>query len=444
MANKAIVEEVVLPKIAAQRADTPLVKATLLTASMLTVMAAAIVAPALPALQAHFVHVENVSFWARLVLTMPALFIVIGAPIAGLIVDRFGRKPLLVLSTALYGLAGSSGFVLPSLFGILVGRALLGLAVAGVMTSVTTLIADYYSGASRARVLGLQAAFMGLGGTVFTMAGGFVSDLNWRNPFLIYLAAFAILPFIIAVLHEPRRPNSAQAIPAPLASSSECVAEAQRCVEHRAPAVAPSHRQPLSDVRLPVEVLAVIFSIMLLVQLIFYLVPVQLPFYLAALSGADGKQSGLAIAAMTFSFASGSLLSPRISRGFNHRGIIALSFAMTGLGYAVIGTAGSYAVILVGLAMGGLGFGFLVPHLNAWLATEVPTSLRGRALGGLTTFVFLGQFLSPIVTQPLIERVDLGATFLIAGGVLLTIAVVLMITVGLQAARRRARRELEQ
>lgn len=69
---------------------------------------------------------------------MPALFVVIGAPIAGLMVDRWGRKPLLVVSIPLYALAGSSGFLLESLSSILVARALLGLAVAGIMTSVTT------------------------------------------------------------------------------------------------------------------------------------------------------------------------------------------------------------------------------------------------------------------------------------------------------------------
>jgi MFS family permease len=46
----------------------------------------------------------------RLILTAPALFIAIGAPIAGTIIDRFGRKACWVLAVFLYGLAGSSGF----------------------------------------------------------------------------------------------------------------------------------------------------------------------------------------------------------------------------------------------------------------------------------------------------------------------------------------------
>lgn len=92
-----------------------LVKATLLFTSTLTVMAGATIAPSLPDMRNYFSSVENADYLVRLVLTLPALFIVIGSPISGVIIDRFGRKPLLAASVLLYGLAGSSGFVLNSL-----------------------------------------------------------------------------------------------------------------------------------------------------------------------------------------------------------------------------------------------------------------------------------------------------------------------------------------
>ncbi|MGJ5673734.1 MAG: MFS transporter [Nostochopsis sp.] len=143
-----------------------LTKATLLLVSTLTVMAGATIAPSLPAMQDYFGNGANVELLVKLVLTLPALFIVIGSLIAGVIVDRIGRKPLLLVAAILYGFAGGSGFWLNSLFSILCGRALLGLAVAGVMVSATTLIADYYVGAARATFMGLQAAFMALGGVL--------------------------------------------------------------------------------------------------------------------------------------------------------------------------------------------------------------------------------------------------------------------------------------
>jgi MFS family permease len=62
-------------------------------------MAWTMIAPALPSIQAHFAEVANVAFWVRLVLTVPALFIAAIAPIAGYMVDRIGRKTVLVIST---------------------------------------------------------------------------------------------------------------------------------------------------------------------------------------------------------------------------------------------------------------------------------------------------------------------------------------------------------
>jgi hypothetical protein len=56
-------------------------------------------------------------------------------------------------------------------------------------------------------------------------------------------------------------------------------------------------------------------------------------------------------------------------------------------------------------------------------------------MGGLTTSVFLGQFLSPILAQPLIGALGLGGAFL-AAGILLG---VLAGTFGAQAWHTRAR-----
>ena len=156
-------------------------------------------------MQTHFTDVADSEFWVRLVLTIPALFIVIGSPIAGQLVDKIGRKPLLLVSAVLYGFAGSSGFVLNSIFTILIGRAFLGLAVAGVMVSATTLIADYFQCDKRANFMGLQAAFMGLGGVLFLSVGGFIADLNWRFPFLIYLFAWLLIPGVLFTLYEPAK-----------------------------------------------------------------------------------------------------------------------------------------------------------------------------------------------------------------------------------------------
>jgi MFS family permease len=87
------------------------VKIVLLLIGTLTVMSGATIAPSLPAMQDYFKAVPNAEYLVRLALTLPALFIAIGAPIVGIAIDKFGRKPILLFSLALYGIAGSSGYL---------------------------------------------------------------------------------------------------------------------------------------------------------------------------------------------------------------------------------------------------------------------------------------------------------------------------------------------
>jgi MFS family permease len=377
-------------------------KLTLLLASSLTVMSGATVSPSLPAMKQHFedaiADADLRTTLVKLVITLPALFIVIGSPIAGIIVDRFGRKSLLLISAILYGLAGSSGFYLEGLTPILVGRAVLGLAVAGVMVSATTLIADYYSGPARAAFMGLQAGFMGLGGVVFLTLGGALAQQNWHYPFGIYLFAWLIVPLIGAFILEPDlKPN--QAVTQNPAAASERASSS-----------------------MPIAVLGIIYGLTTLSQVAFYLIPVQLPFFLETLVKAPPSQSGMAIALCTLFSAFASLAYGKLKQRLEFVTFLPLIFGLMGIGYLLIGQSANWAQVLTGLAIAGMGLGILMPNMTVWLSTAVPDSARGRALGGLSTAMFLGQFLSPIISQPFTKPLGLGGVYALTGGILTTIA----------------------
>lgn len=356
-------------------ARSPLVLVTLLAASTLTVMAGATIAPLLPAMQERFAGAANADLLVRLVLTVPALLIAVCAPVAGVLVDRVGRKPVLLASVVLYALAGGSGLVLGNLYAILAGRALLGVAVAGVMTSAIALIADYYSGEARARVLGLQAAFVGFGGVVFLTFGGLLAGVGWRLPFLIYLVALLLAPLVALVLSEPAGARS----PSPGGGPSEGL-------EGAAPT--------------PFLMLAVIYALAFVGMIVFYLIPTQLPFYLRDLSGVGAAGSGLAIALSTLVAGTVSLGYRRIKARLGYGTVAVLTFFLMGVGYGFVGLAGGLGPVLAGLVVGGAGVGLLMPNLSTWLTSCAPVALRGRALGGMTTAIFLGQFLSPVASQP--------------------------------------------
>lgn len=370
------------------------VQLTLLVVSTLIAMSNATIAPSLPVMQEHFRDVENADYLVRLVLTVPSLCVAIAAPVAGLLVDRVGRKPLLALGLLLYGLAGSSGLWLNSLGLILVGRALLGLSVAGISIAATTLIADYYSGSVRTQFLGWQSAAMALGGVVFLSVGGIFADIGWRMPFSIYLVALLLLPLVLLFLPEPNRN------PQPSTSQS---------------------KTDVDPANLPMGLVVFTYSIALITQAAFYMIPVQLPFYLRDLTNASPSQSGLAIALTSLFAGVSSIAYQRLKARLSFVSIYEIAFLSMGVGYGLISLAQGYPIVLLGLAIAGFGLGLLMPNMNLCLTSISPSNLRGRVVGGLTTSFFLGQFLSPLLSQPLSEFVGLAVTYRLAGVVLIVL-----------------------
>ena len=391
------------------------VKSTLLLSSTLIIFAAASLTPALPAMQEQFQNVDNVGLWVKLVIAIPSLFIVLGSPIIGIAVDHIGRKKILMISIILFGFFGVLGFFIPSLFGILVSRALVGLTTAGITISVTTLIGDYYSGETRVKVLGLQVAFIGIGAVIALVIGGIVADLNWRNSFLIHLLAFLLLPAIFVFIKEPERTSKIQ---------FSSVIELDKTIL--------SHPRSV-DIEVSKKLLAFIYLTALISELTLYLIPVHLPFYLQEMTGTNAKESSIAIASMALFLIIGSLLFAKIKERFNYVIVVILSLGLVSIGYEIVGFVNNYVLALLGLAICGLGGGLLVPNLDSWLTSTVPSSYRGRAVGGLTASTFLGQFLSPILSQPLIQKLDVdlytqyGLVYIISGCILTIFVLITLI-----------------
>lgn len=393
--------------------DRLAVKGTLLVVSTLVVFGGVIMAPTLPAIRAKFAHIENIDFWVRFVLTLPPLLIALSAPLAGYLVDTTGRKIVLVTATGMAGLAGVSGYFLQTFGTVLIGRAILGLAVAGLMTSTTTLIADYYYGAERSRVMGLQAGFMGLAGTLFLLLTGPMADIDWRTPFLVHSMAFAIFPFVLIFIYEPRPTERCPVKPPAQGDVGTCVAQSIQESKSSTPV---DEQSPT-----PVRLIAFIYGVILLVEIVFYVVPIHLPFYLQDVVGSSATQTGIAIAVMSLSFAASSFFYGRVARRFDHIAVLMIGFVLMGVGYALVTLSQGSGLLFIGLVVSGFGNGQLLPNLYVWLADETPVQVRGRVIGGFTTALFLGQFLSPIVSQPITTSFDRANTFLIVGLVLLAL-----------------------
>lgn len=385
------------PAKAAQIADSPQDyrrNTTMLLISTLTIMSGATISASLPGIAARFADVDNVALLSRLVLTLPAAFIALFSPAAGFLVDRFGRKPLLLASLLLFALAGASGLFADTLPGLLAGRAMLGIAVGGIMTATTALVGDFFQGAARDRYMGLQQAFVGIGGTIFLTGGGLLAEVHWRGPFLIYTVAILLLPAAVAFLPEPR------------------------CTPAKGP-VEGAGRLGGREVAL----LALLFGAAIINMIAFYMIPTQLPFFLAHLGFAAPSLAGTAIGAGQLVGVVCALAFAPVRRGLGIMGVFGLGFVSAGLSFLLLSNAESYAGVLVAMAVSGVCMGTIMPNFAGAAMALAPPALRGRISGLLVSSIFAGQFLSPVVSQPLISASGFEGAYAVVGTIVLVIGI---------------------
>jgi MFS family permease len=386
------------------------VKLTLLLTGTMTIMAGTTISPALPALHAHFADTPRIDYLVRMLITVPSIAIALCSPLAGWIVDTFGRKRLMVAGIVAYGFAGTSGFFLDSMTALLVSRGLLGVAVACVMASSSTLVGDYFSGRVRERFMGFRQGFIQFGGVVFVILGGFIATIDWRAPFLVYLLAFGVLPLAIFFIFEPPRP----AAPGTAAAN---------------PAAADSA---------PIGLMALLYSIELVQSAAFYMIPTQLPFYIHELGVIDPLLTGLALAIPSLVSALVSILIfARLRRMLSRQAIFFLGFSSLGAGYILLSQVDGLNHIMLSLIFVGIALGTIWPNISLWVIDRAPARMRGRILGGLTMAVFCGHFLSPLISQTMAQSIGLLHTYAVMGGAVLMMGLMFLVATYGAGFRRR-------
>lgn len=362
-------------------------KFVLLIGSNLTLMAGASLSPGLPAIMAEFKEVPGAVFWVPMVLTLPALFTVIGGPIMGFLSDRFGRKPVLVSALLLGGIGGSVGFFLESLPAILVTRALVGLSIAGTMTATNALVADYFEGQERAKFMGSNTGFAGLTGVFFLLVGGILADINWHYSFLAYTLEFIVFILAIIFIFEPEEVvgNEAESL----------------------------------DARLRLKPATLyIFIAITLNQFAFSAVPIFIATYLIGLLKIGGTEVGLISSfSSLFSFW-GGMVYGRIKQKSDFRSINLFTFLIFAFAFILLAIAKSWPLVIISEIILGFCMGLNPSNLTTWLSDEVQPLVRGRANGIFVTMMSIGNFATSIIYTPLIGASSLSFAFLLSAGIM--------------------------
>lgn len=160
---------------------------------LLDVIGLSIIIPVFPRLIEQLIDgdISEASQWSGLLIFAYAIMQFICAPIIGNLSDKYGRRPVLLLSLLGFGVDYIFLSLAPTIWWLFVGRIIAGIFGAS-FTTATAYIADISTDKNRAQNFGMIGAAFGLGYIVGPGLGGLLSELGPRVPFI----AAAILTFI--------------------------------------------------------------------------------------------------------------------------------------------------------------------------------------------------------------------------------------------------------
>jgi DHA1 family tetracycline resistance protein-like MFS transporter len=356
-----------LPRNLANRALT-----VILITVALDAVGLGLVLPVLPTLLKEVSRLKNVESHFGLFLAAYALMQFLFSPILGALSDRFGRRPVLLVSLA--GAAIDYLFMAfaPTLTLLYVGRVVAGITGAN-MAVATAYLADISNEEERARRFGFMNACFGVGFVIGPVIGGLVGAYSPRYPFLA-AAVFnglnlALGYFVLPESHHAERK-----------------------------AFEPTHLNPFRSLRWVFGMRAVLPFVM--VYMIISSVS-QAPIALWVIYGEDRfgwdtRTVGLSFAAFGLMHAlAQAFLTGRLSARFGDRGTLLIALAFDNAAYFAMGaiTRGWMAFAMcIPMAIGSIS----MPALQSLLSRQVDEDQQGELQGTLVALMSLASIVGPI------------------------------------------------
>lgn len=160
--------------------------------------------PILPRLLRSVAHSDDIATLFGVMLALYATMQFLFSPVLGVLSDRFGRRPVLLISLGGAAIDYLIMAFAPDLWILIVGRAIAGLTSAN-MSVATAYITDISEEGERARRFGYFHAMFGVGFVIGPVLGGFLGDVWIRAPFIAAAVLNGLnLAMAIFVLPESR------------------------------------------------------------------------------------------------------------------------------------------------------------------------------------------------------------------------------------------------
>lgn len=384
--------------------------AFILVTAVLDIMAMGIVTPVLPALIEEFagsnaragaINGVFVALWAAMQF--------IASPIIGSLSDRYGRRPVILLSAA--GL--SADYVLmavaPNLWWLAVGRIISGITTAS-FTTVHAYMADITAAQDRARAYGLIGAAFSAGFVAGPLLGGLLGEISPRAPFWVAGASSAVA-FLYGLF----------ILPESLAPQHRMTFAWRRANPLGAMALLRSHRE-----------LAGLSVVNFLLYFAHHVFSAVFVLYAGYRYGWSAWEVGLvlALAGALDMLVQGILVGPVVRR-FGDRGTMVFGLFGGAVGIACMGLAPTGLLFSLAMLPNAL-WGLAMPTLQSLMTRKVSESEQGQLQGANASVTSIAGVLSPLFFGAIYavstgEKPSLphpGSAFMVAALVLLAAAAV--------------------
>jgi DHA1 family tetracycline resistance protein-like MFS transporter len=300
------------------------------------------------------------------------------APIIGNLSDRFGRRPVLLLSLLVTGLDYIVMGFAPTIIWLFVARLVAGAAGASYSTA-NAYIADITPPESRAQNLGLMGAAFGFGFIIGPVIGGLLGAYGPRTPFFV-AAGLAIANMLYGLFVIPETLPVERRRPFSWARANTLGAF--------------KHLRTIPSAVMLTATLA-------LHQMAHFVLPAVWTFYVIEKFSWNTREVGYSLGAAGLSMAlvQGLLIRKVIPRvGPARAAYIGLVFAAVGyFCYAFSTTGWMLYAFMVPAALAGLAF----PSINGIITTLVPADAQGELQGTLGSVNGMTAIIAPIIMTQL-------------------------------------------
>jgi MFS transporter, DHA1 family, tetracycline resistance protein len=381
---------------------------------LLDTLALGLIIPVLPKLIEGFVDNDTASA-ARifgLFGTAWALMQFFFSPILGALSDRFGRRPVVLLSNFGLGLDYVLMALAPSLTWLFIGRVISGITSASISTAFAY-IADITAPEKRAAVFGKIGVAFGAGFILGPALGGLLGDTDPRLPFWVAAGlsfANALYGFLILPESLPR--------------------------ERRSPWRWKS-ANPVGALRLLASnrVLAGLSLANFFAQLAHVVLPSVFVLYATYRYGWDSKTVGLTLALVGICsmVVQGGAIGPIVKR-FGERHALFFGLACGAVGFFIFGAAPTGHAFWLGIPVMAL-WGVAGAATQALATRLVMPEQQGRLQGATSSVQSLSQLLGPFLfTLTFAYFIGADAPFKLPGAPFLLASVLLLLALGISMA----------